>query len=116
MSSEQPGQEPDDSGLVSRLGPLEIDWPKAAGYYAGIALAVAFELIEPPLALFIAAIPIAKMLKRPGEPGLIRVMADFLEGAEKPVGGDAESVIRIAEADSAATSRRAQRPRGPRAR
>src|SRR5919202_5274937 len=46
-----------DRGLTSRLGPVEIDWPMTIGYYGGIALAIALEAIEPPLALVIAAIP-----------------------------------------------------------
>src|SRR5947208_470341 len=52
-------------GMVSRFGPIQIDWPRTIGYYGGIGLATAFELIEPPLALFIAAIPLLKMLNHP---------------------------------------------------
>ena len=96
MADEQePGKKPEDRGLVSRVGPLEIDWPKSVGYYGGVGLALAFELIEPPLAMFIAAIPLLKLLKRPGESWPVRVVADVLEGAAKPVGGDAESVVRV---------------------
>ena len=95
MSAKEPGEEPEDRGLVTRLGPLEIDWPKSIGYYGGIGLAVAFELIEPPLAIFIAAIPLLKLAKQPRDPWPLRVVADMLEGAAKPVGGDAESVVRV---------------------
>ncbi|MBV8952189.1 MAG: hypothetical protein JOZ99_15020 [Actinobacteria bacterium] len=96
MADEQePGKKPEDRGLVSRVGPLEIDWPKSVGYYGGVGLALAFELIEPPLAIFIAAIPLLKLLKRPGDSWPVRVVADVLEGAAKPVGGDAESVVRV---------------------
>ena len=83
--------------MVARIGPLDIDVPKTIGYYGGIGLAVAFELIEPPLALFIAAIPALKLLKRPSQGTPIRIAADLLEGAAKPGGGDAESVVRAAE-------------------
>jgi hypothetical protein len=97
MGDQGLGGEAENRGLVTRIGPLEIDWPKSVGYYGGIGLAVAFELIEPPLAIFIAAIPVLKLLKRPRDPWPIRVAADVLEGAAKPVGGDAESVVRVSE-------------------
>ena len=102
MSAQEPGNRPEDRGLVTRLGPLEIDWPKSLGYYGGIGLAVALEVIEPPLAIFIAAIPVLKLLKHPREPWPFRVVADVLEGAAKPVGGDAESVVRVADATAQA--------------
>lgn len=87
--------EPEERGLVTRVNRVEINWPKSIGYFGGIGLAVAFELIEPPLALFIAAIPFLKLLKDPRRSGPVRVAADILEGAAKPVGGDAESTIQI---------------------
>lgn len=52
-------------GLTSRVGPIEIDWPRSIGYYSGLGATVALEFIEPPLAIFIAAIPFFKMLNRP---------------------------------------------------
>jgi hypothetical protein len=84
-----------DRGMTSRVGPIEIDWPQTVGYYGGVALAVAFELIEPPLGLFIAAIPLLRMLNRPKSPLPQRVVSQLLEGAAKPVGGDAEGTIRV---------------------
>jgi hypothetical protein len=90
--------DPEEQGLVLRLGPVEMDWAKTIGYYGGVGLAVAFELVEPPLALFIAAIPLIKLLKYPRDPGGVRVAAAILEGASKPVGGDAESVVRVVSA------------------
>jgi hypothetical protein len=108
MSTPAAGGQPEDRGLVTRLGPLEVDWPKTLGYYGGIGLAVAFELIEPPLAIFIAAVPILKLLKQPGEPWPLRLAADVLEGAAKPVGGDAESVVQVAN-----PSHGTSRPGGP---
>jgi hypothetical protein len=100
----------EDQGLFTRVGPLEVDWPKSVGYYGGIGLAVALELIEPPLAIFIAAIPMLKLLKRPTQPLPVRVLADVLEGAAKPVGGDAESVVQVIEAPNR-TARPTRRPR-----
>jgi hypothetical protein len=84
-----------DSGMTVRLGPLEIDWPRTIGYYGGVGLAVAFELVEPPLALFIAAIPLLKMLNRPDFSLPSRFVGQLLEGAARPVGGSAESTIQL---------------------
>jgi hypothetical protein len=88
-------QELEEKGLVSRIGPLEIDWPKSIGYFGGIGLAVAYELIAPPIAIFIAAIPLLKLFKHPGQAWPLRIVADALEGAAKPVGGDTEAVVRL---------------------
>jgi hypothetical protein len=88
-------EELEEKGLVIRVGPLEIDWPKSIGYFGGIGLAVAYELIAPPIAIFIAAIPILKLFKHPGQTWPLRIVADALEGAAKPVGGDTEAVVRL---------------------
>ncbi|HYX50787.1 MAG TPA: hypothetical protein VE843_13645 [Ktedonobacteraceae bacterium] len=82
-------------GMVSRFGPVQIDWPRTIGYYGGIGLATAFELIEPPLAIFIAAIPLLKMLNHPGASAPTRFVGELLEGAAKPVGGSSESTIQL---------------------
>jgi len=91
-----PTDEPEDEGLTARIGAIEIDWPKTLGYFGGIWLAVTYEVITPPLGLFIAAIPLLKLLKRPDRPRSLRIASDMLEGAAKPVGGDAETTIRSA--------------------
>jgi hypothetical protein len=87
----------EDAPFISRMGPLEVDWPQSIGYFGGIALAVALELIEPPVAIFIAAIPFVKLFKQPGEVKPARFVSAVLEGAAKPVGGDSESTIRLAK-------------------
>lgn len=91
---------PQDRGLVGQIGPVEIDWPRAIGYYGGIGLALAFEVVEPPLALFIASVPFLKMLNRPNSTLPARFVSQALDGAAKPVGGDGESSIRIVESDT----------------
>ena len=91
--SEMPTRE--DRGLTSRLGPLEIDWPRSLGYFGGTAAAVAFGIIEPPLGLFIAAIPFLKMLNRPQAPVPVRFISQMLDGASKPVGGDTEATVEL---------------------
>ena len=96
MAKSQPnGDQNEETGLVSRVGPLEIDWPKSLGYFGGIGLALAYELIAPPIAIFIAAIPVLKLFKHPGQAWPLRIVADALEGAAKPVGGDTEAVVRL---------------------
>lgn len=89
-----------DRGLVSSIGPVEVNWPLTLGYYGGIALALGFELLEPPVAIFIAAIPFFKMLNRPDASKPTRIVAQLMAGAAKPVGGDAESTIRLVTPDA----------------
>ncbi|MGI8826598.1 MAG: hypothetical protein ACR2JC_13295 [Chloroflexota bacterium] len=84
-----------DRGLVTRFGSVEIDWARAAGYYGGIGLAVAYGMIEAPLAVFIAAVPFFKMLNRPTSTLPARALSQVMDGASKPVGGDGEASIRI---------------------
>ena len=83
--------------MISRFGPIQIDWPRTIGYYGGIGLATAFELIQPPLALFIAAIPLLKMLNHPGASAPTRFVGELLDGAAKPVGGSSEATIQLTE-------------------
>jgi len=93
--AQEPAQQPEDRGLVTHAGPVEVDWPRTIGYYGGLALAVGLELIPTPLAVFVAAIPLFKMLNRPRAPRPIRFAAQLLDGAAKPVGGDGESTFRF---------------------
>lgn len=86
---------PEERGMVSQFGPIEVDWPRTIGYYGGIALAVAFELIEPPVGIFIASIPLIKMLSRPKASQPVRFASEVLQGAAIPLNGDAEASIRI---------------------
>jgi hypothetical protein len=87
-------------GMISRFGPIQIDWPRTIGYYGGIGLATAFELIQPPLALFIAAIPLLKMLNHPGASAPTRFVGELLDGAAKPVGGSSEATIQLTSNDA----------------
>ena len=86
--------EQSDQGMVSRVGPLEIDWPRTVGYYGGIGVAVAFGVIYWPVGIFIAAIPFFKLLDRPNASFPERTIGQVLEGAALPVGGDSPSAIR----------------------
>ena len=79
--------------------PAEIDWPMAMGYYAGIGLALAFEMMEPPLALFIAAIPIFKMLNRPRASWPTGLVSQLLHGMASPDGNDGDGAIQLSTPD-----------------
>lgn len=89
-----------DRGLTSRVGPLEVNWPRTVGYYGGLALAVGFGMIEPPFGVFIAAVPFFKMLNRPKASQPVRLVSQLLDGASQPVGGDGDYSIKLATPDS----------------
>jgi hypothetical protein len=79
--------------LEIQLGSVEVDVPRSIGYFGGLVVATGLGLIEPPLALFVAAVPLFKVLTNTGLPKAVRVVGEVLEGAAKPVGSDAEGVI-----------------------
>src|SRR5436305_2553693 len=78
-----------------QVGTVEVDVPRSVGYFGGLAAAVGLGLIEPPLALFIAAVPAFKALTNTALPRAVRIVGEVLEGAAKPVGSDAEGVIEL---------------------
>ncbi|HKS68881.1 MAG TPA: hypothetical protein VJQ45_00570 [Ktedonobacterales bacterium] len=102
MAGQQQDDQKQEEGMTSRVGLIEIDWPKTVGYYGGIGLALAFELIEPPVAAFIAFIPLFKLLSHPRLPMTARVVGQVLEGAAQPVGGADEATIHLADSDQKA--------------
>jgi hypothetical protein len=79
--------------LEIRVGRVELDVPRSVGYFGGLAAAVGLGLVEPPLALFIAAVPVFKVLTNSAFPRALRAVGEVLEGAAKPVGSDAEGVV-----------------------
>ncbi|WP_068187304.1 hypothetical protein [Mycobacterium sp. UM_CSW] len=79
--------------LEVQVGAVEVDVPRSVGYFGGLVVATGLGLIEPPLALFIAAVPLFKVLTHTALPKAVRVVGEVLEGAAKPVGSDAEGVI-----------------------
>jgi hypothetical protein len=81
--------------LEIQVGTVEIDVPRSVGYFGGLAAAVGLGLLEPPLALFIAAVPVFKALTNTALPRTVRAIGEVLEGAAKPVGSDAEGVIQL---------------------
>ena len=89
--------------LEVKVGRVEVDVPRSVGYFGGLAAAVGLGLLEPPLALFIAAVPAFKVLTNSALPRAVRVVGEVLEGAAKPVGSDAEGVILLTDQGSCTT-------------
>jgi hypothetical protein len=87
--------------LEVQFGTVEVDIPRSIGYFGGLATAVGLGLIEPPLALFIAAVPAFKAMTNTALPRAVRVVGEVLEGAAKPVGSDAEGVIELRDQQAA---------------
>lgn len=104
-----------DRGLVGKVGPVEVDWPRTVGYFGGIGVAVALEMIEWPIALFIAAVPLVKMLNQPKAPLPLRFASHLYQGASIPVGGGAESTIRLPTSKGQQSAEEGQQPAQPRA-
>ncbi len=99
--ADQDDHKQQERGLTSRVGPVEINWPLTVGYYGGIGVAVATEMVAPPLALFIAVIPFVKMLNRPEASRPTRLVSQVFQGAATPVNGNAPSFIRLTTPDVA---------------
>jgi hypothetical protein len=84
--------------LHIELGPVQIDVPQAVGYYGGIGAGLALGILELPLAAFIAAVPLIKILAECGSVP-VRFVGELFEGAAKPIGSDAEGTVRLADRD-----------------
>ncbi|MBV8930870.1 MAG: hypothetical protein JO152_17245 [Mycobacteriaceae bacterium] len=92
--------------LEIQVGTVEVDVPRSVGYFGGLAAAVGLGLIEPPLALFIAAVPVFKALTNTALPSPVRIVGEVLEGAAKPVGSDAEGVVQLQDQQRATKTAR----------
>ncbi|MGN6338165.1 hypothetical protein [Mycobacterium sp.] len=79
--------------LEVQVGSVEVDIPRSIGYFGGLVAATGLGLIELPLAVFIAAVPLYKVLTNTAFPRPVRIVGEVLEGAAQPVGSDAEGVI-----------------------
>jgi hypothetical protein len=97
MSEDPSGQQPENRGLLVSLGPVTVDVPRSLGYFGAVGLATVTGLIEPPLGVFIAAIPVVKMLMTRNLPRPVRFVGQVFDGAAQPVGGDAEGTVRLHE-------------------
>jgi hypothetical protein len=66
---------------------VAIDVPRSIGYYEGAALAVAVGVIEPPLGVFIAAVPFLKFLTYRGLPLAVQFVGEvFGRGVQTGLG------------------------------
>ncbi len=84
-------------GMVLRIRSLEVDLPRSVGFYGGITAAVLAGVIEPPLGIIMACVPITKMALNSRAPSALRWIGEVLDGAVKPVGGDAQGTVRLAD-------------------
>ena len=82
-------------GMTARIGPMEIDVPRTTGYYVGVGAAVAFGIIEWPVAVFIGAIPLVKMMQSRRLPAPLQFAVHLFDGASQPVGGDSDGTVRL---------------------
>jgi hypothetical protein len=96
--------------MTQRLGPIEIDWPRSIGFFGAIGAAVALDLSAPPVGVFIAAVPFLKMLDRPGVSSRLRYLGHLIDGAAKPVGGDAEGTVRLVKPSKLPLGARSRKP------
>lgn len=98
MASEQATEarvDTSESVLQVKVGRVTIDVPRSLGYFGGLGVAVGVGLVEPPLALFIAAVPAFKALTNSALPWAVRTLGEVAEGVSRPVGSDAEGVVRL---------------------
>jgi hypothetical protein len=91
------------SVLAVEAGGLKVDVPRSVGYFGGLAVAVSMGLIEPPLAIFVATVPVFKALTNSALPYMVRTVGELLEGAAKPVGSDADGVVQLEDQQQAET-------------
>ena len=103
-----PGRSTGERALSGRVGPVRVHWPSTIGYYGGVGLALAAGMIEWPVAVFIGAVPVVKMLKDETTPTPFRYFVDMFQGAAKPVGGDGDSMMEL-DRSVRSVARKAQR-------
>lgn len=117
MAGAEPApDDPTQEGLTTMVGPVQIDWPRSIGYFGAITTGVAFEVISWPVGLFIASVPFLKMLNRRHSKKPVRFVGHLFDGAAKPVGGDSEGTIRLAQKPKPVRRvRNPERKRRPRA-
>lgn len=82
-------------GMTARIGPMQLDVPRTGGYYLGVGAAVAFGVIDWPVAIFIGAIPVVKMMQSRRLPASVQFAVHLFDGASQPVGGDAEGTVQL---------------------
>jgi hypothetical protein len=94
-ASASPSAQKGEPRISVELGPLRVDIPRTAGYYGGVAAALALGIIDWPVAVFIGAIPAIKLLQRGDLPKQVQFAVQLFDGAAKPVGGDSEGTVEL---------------------
>jgi hypothetical protein len=95
-------------GITGRTDHIEIDWPRSLGFFGGLGVATALELVPLPIALFVASVPFLKLMNRPGSGKPPTFFSHLVDGAAKPVGGDTEGTVRWASRRQRRTVSRSQ--------
>jgi hypothetical protein len=104
-----------DKAVTGQADHVEIDWPRSLGFFGGLGVAAALELVPIPIAVFVAAVPFLKMLNRPDASTGRTFFTHLVDGAAKPVGGDTEGTVRwIPKAQSGRRPTGRQRRHGTR--
>jgi hypothetical protein len=95
-------------GVIGRTDHIEVDWPRSIGFFGGLGVAAALELIPLPIAIFVASVPFLKLMNRPRASKPRTFISHLVDGAAKPVGGDAEGTVRWAPKQQRSTRSRNQ--------
>ena len=105
-----------EEGVTGQADHIEIDWPRSLGFFGGLGVAVALDLVPVPIAAFVAAVPFLKLLNQPQASTTRTFVSHLVDGAAKPVGGDGEGTVRWAPKQMQKTpkSRSRSRSRGGR--
>ena len=94
--------------MTSRIGKVEVDWPRSVGFFGAIGGGTALGLIPVPIALFIVSVPFLKLLNQPDAPRASRIFSPVVDGASNPVGGDSEGTVHWATGQTSTGGGRAR--------
>jgi hypothetical protein len=98
-----------EQAVTGQTDHIEIDWPRSIGFFGGLGVAAALELVPLPIAVFVAGVPFLKLLNRPNASTPQTFFGHLVDGAAKPVGGDSEGTVRWAPKAMRAQRNDAQR-------
>jgi len=100
-------------GVTFQGEKVQVNWPRAIGYFGILGLATALEVIEPPIALFIGALPFIKLVEQSPVPHPIEEGAGVLVGAGQATGTSPEGTFQVSKPQTRRASRngRARRTR-----
>jgi hypothetical protein len=111
MPEERSSTPRNEAGVTGKADHIEIDWPRSIGFFGALGVAAALELVPLPIAVFVAAVPFLKLLNRPNASLPQTFVGHLVDGASKPVGGDAEGTVRWSSKEMRDMRSRRSRPR-----